>query len=170
MATWILWAALPMIAAAAAFAEGAGTAALSIGGTGLGPLLVFSAGVLARTGVWDFNKVNALCVASAFAATLGWWVTSEPLVAAVLATAGDAAAFVPTLRRILSSPGQENPWVYISGLLSSSTALLVLPDLTLTGALFPGYIACACVTALLLELRSPTADRSRDLIAAPVAD
>lgn len=150
--TWVLWAAVPMIAAAAALASGAGLSALSTLSAGAGPAMILAASLLGphRAKRWPVKRADLACGGLALLAVAGWAVTGSGLVAVVLSVLADSLAGVPTMRKAWSHPSTETPWGYISGVVSGATGLLTLHVWNPTNWLFPAYLLVWCGALVLL--------------------
>ena len=150
LVTWGLWATVPVIAAAAALAEGSGLSAVSVLATGLGPALILGAGLMGRATKWAVTRADLVCGALAVAAAVGWLATGVGLVAVVLAVAADGLAAMPTVHKAWRYPRTESPWGYVAGVLSGVTGLVTLDTWGMVNWLFPAYVIMLCAGVLAL--------------------
>lgn len=134
--SWIIWHLVDDIAVAAQFAAGAGAG-----------LLATLAGSLASLGIafLAIQRRAAITITrfdwSTFAITLSaiplWIITKEPLSAALIATAINAAAFLITMRKAWADPASENATAYLVYTAGWLFGILALVDYNLTSTLYP---------------------------------
>lgn len=139
--TWLLWALAPLIGAAAAFAEGAGWAAVPTFTAGLAALLVFAASFMNPKAYWKLGTFDYLCGACSLLALVLWAVTRDPVTALILAILGDALAALPTLAKAWKQPASESASVYWAGLVNALTAFAAVRDWTFPEYGFAVYLA-----------------------------
>lgn len=138
--TWLLWSVAPLIAAAAALADGVRWAALPVFMAGFGPLLVFAASFFGRGAYWKLEPFDYWCSAFSVLALALWALTREPLVAIGFAILSDGAAAMPTLIKSWNHPHTESIEVYTTGLFNSLTSLFALKEYNAVELSFPAYL------------------------------
>ena len=79
--TWLMWAVAPLIATAAAIADGVTWAVLPVFMAGFGPLLVFVASFVNRNSYWKLETFDYLCGICSILALVFWGITQNPVVA-----------------------------------------------------------------------------------------
>ena len=84
-----------------------------------------------------------------------WYVTKDPLYAALLVTAIDLLGYYPSFRKAYGKPFEENPVAFAFGFLSSLTATLAVEEYSLTSASYPAAITVtnAVFVAMILWRR-----------------
>jgi len=150
--TWSLWATIPLIAAAAAWLDGAGPAALTIAAGGFGAAIMVAAVLVGphRHNRWPISRADVLCAALALFAVAGWLVTGSGLAAVIFATVADVFAGLPTVGKVWSHPTSESHWAHSGGAAVALTGILTLQHVSLTTVLFPAYIVVFNVVVVTL--------------------
>ncbi|HOZ37063.1 MAG TPA: hypothetical protein PLR18_04545 [bacterium] len=138
--SWLLWSTAPLIAAVAAFSDGARWAVLPVFMSGFCPLLIFIGSFLNRQAYWRLEKFDYLCGLFSILALIFWAITKQPLVAIIFSVLSDGLAAVPTIVKGYRHPETELPIVYLVGIFSALTGFLVLKTFALTEILFPIYL------------------------------
>lgn len=136
----LLWAIAPMIAAWAAFADGAHRAILPIFMSGFGPFLIFLSSFANKNAYWQLEKIDYFCGISSALALILWWTTKEPMLATIFAILADILAAIPTLIKWRKYPETETIWAFVWGLFSASTSFFALKTLNFTELAFPIYL------------------------------
>ncbi len=146
--TWLLWGIVPLIAAAAAFTDGARWPALPAFASGVGSLIVFAASFANKKTGWRLNNFDYLCGASSILALFFWYLTKDPLVAIFLAIISDFFSTIPTLAKAWRYPETENITPYITGLVNLATPFFAMKNWAPSEYAFPLY--CVIMGSILL--------------------
>jgi hypothetical protein len=141
--TWLLWSVIPLIAVAAALADGVRWAVLPVFMAGFGPLLVFISSFINSQSYWKLDKFDYICGAFSALAIVLWWITKEPLLAIILSIAGDGFAEAPTLIKIWKYPDTETATLYFFGVFNAFTSFFALKTFSASELAFPIYIIIA---------------------------
>jgi YVTN family beta-propeller protein len=166
--SFFMWTTEGAIAFASSAAAGAGIGALLVSGAAV---VVLASVVIAtfvpqmrghRIGVdpapWWQAWVDRLCLTICALALVGWWLTSNPLVALVLAIITDAVACVPTLVRAWR--GEEDWFPYLGFAINAFCAFVVITDWSMAQWAFTYYQLVACILLTLTPLlRNKPANR-----------
>ncbi len=122
--TYLIWAAGPLIAAAAGLASGAAWALLPVFMSGLGPFLIFLASFVNPRAYWKLGILDWTCGALAVAALVFWRITNEPNIAIVFAILADGLALLPTAIKSWKHPETETGTSYLTSLINVITGLI----------------------------------------------
>ncbi|MGB6436084.1 MAG: hypothetical protein WBF59_18915, partial [Bradyrhizobium sp.] len=151
--TWLLWALVPLIAAAAQWRAGVGISTLVVLSVGAGPACVVLASFVQRTGSWRLGPFDYLCGACSLAALALWAITGDPVTAIVLSILADAAAALPTLRKAWLAPATENRRAYLISLVGMVLGIFSVQEATFTAYAFNAYlVAVSGILVLILYL------------------
>ena len=157
--TWGLWTAAPLIAFAAMVSDGVGLSALMTFSSGFGPGIVFTASFFTKKARWKITRFDYVCAALSVAALIGWYLSSEPLIAVSLAIAADALALLPTLKKSWQHPHTESASPFVAASISALIALLTIDSWQAITFLFPLYIFTLCAAlSLIIWLRTKRLD------------
>ena len=152
--TWSLWAAAPLIGAAAAITSGADVwAIVRVFLAGFMPLLVFLASFANRQSYWRLNKFDLGCGALSVAALIVWAVADSPRSAIVLAAAADGFAAIPTLTKAWRFPETETGAMFLGSFLSSVLVMPSIPVWNIENAAFTVYLASASAAMMFVIYR-----------------
>lgn len=99
---------------------------------------------------WWQGWVDRLCLTICGLALVGWWVTSNPLVALILAIVTDGVACVPTLVRAWR--GEEDWLPYLGFAINAACAFAVITDWSMAQWAFTYYQLVACILLTLTPL------------------
>lgn len=136
--TWTIWSLVVSLAFLGQWAKGGGAGAWSTGITGL---IVIIITVLAlRNPTRDIARSDKIFFVLALLAIVPWLVTQDPTVSIIMATAIDAAAFVPTIRKTLKHPHSETLATYSINILRHGLSLFALGNYNLATVLYPTYL------------------------------
>lgn len=152
--SWFLWAAAPIIGAAAAFSKGVGWAALPVFMAGFCPLLIFISSFFNKKSYWKPEPLDYVCGALSILALILWLITKQPLIAIIFAIASDGMAALPTLIKSFKFPETESGLAYLTGLFNAATSFLAIKIWTPTEYAFPLYLVTVC-TLLSLAVYRP---------------
>jgi hypothetical protein len=156
--TWLLWAAVPLIAVAAQLRSGVGASAIVTASASLGPAAVLSASFLNRGAYWRLGPFDYVCGALALAALVAWMATSQPDLAIALSILADFAAALPTFRKAWAAPETEDRRTFALSAAGMVFGLASVQQASFAGYAFNLYLLAAnCGLVLLLSLprRSP---------------
>ncbi len=138
--SFFLWALAPMIAVVAALVQGVTWAVLPGFIAGFGPLLVLLASFRNKNAIWKLGPFDWACGALSLAALLLWLITKNPNIAILFAILSDGAACVPTLKKGWTHPESETIWLYVTGIFSATTGILVAKNMGFSEIAFPVYL------------------------------
>lgn len=144
--TWLMWAAAPLIATAAALVDGVKVAVLPVFMAGFGPLLVLLASFVNPKSYWKLEKFDYFCGSLSILALVLWYITKEPNIAIILAITSDGFAAIPTLVKSWKEPESETASPYIATVFSSLAGLLVIKEWRFSEYAFPIYLILVCST------------------------
>ncbi|MGA7719479.1 MAG: hypothetical protein WCB33_26580 [Bradyrhizobium sp.] len=151
--TWLLWALVPLIAAAAQWRAGVGISTLVVLSVGAGPACVVLASFVRGTGSWRLGPFDYLCGACSLAALALWAITGDPVTAIVLSILADAAAALPTLRKAWLAPATEDRRAYLISLVGMALGIFSVQEATFTAYAFNAYlVAVSGLLVLILYL------------------
>ena len=144
--TWVLWTLLTGVIAAAQVAGHAGAGAWATTLTAsLGMIIV----VFAFTrGERHITRGDWITFILGLGAIPLWYITKNPLSAAIVATSIDVIAYYPTFRKSYSKPGEEMILSYILGNIRHVLSILAMDVTSATTLLYP-LVVFAVNTALI---------------------
>lgn len=158
--SFFMWTTEAAIAFAASAAAGASLGALIVSGSAAGVLgAVFVATfvpqlrgkhVAVDPAPWWQAWVDRLCLTVCALALFGWWLTSNPLVALILAITTDAVAAIPTFVR--GWRGEEDWFPYLGFAINAACAFVVITDWALAQWAFTYYQLVICILLTLIPL------------------
>ncbi|MFT5111648.1 MAG: hypothetical protein ACI8P9_000968 [Parasphingorhabdus sp.] len=149
LVTWFMWMLAPAVSAGAALASDAdvwATTRVIVGG--FVPLMVLAAAFVSKHGHWQLTRFDLGCGALSLLALIFWGVVDSPLMAIVLATAGNTVASVPTLIKAWKFPETETSITFATSFISSLLILPSIPVWNIENAAF--QILLLLTTGLLL--------------------
>ncbi len=148
--TWFLWALAPLIAFTAQIQEGVGLEAVLTFSVGFNPLLVFLASFLNKKAQWKLTKFDFICGGLSILGLILWFITKDPIMAIVFAILADTLAALPTVVKSWKEPETENYWPFLTAIINSGIALLIVKDWNFATAGFTIYIFSLCVLLTVL--------------------
>lgn len=150
--TWSLWAAAPIIAAAASVAAGGDIwTALRTLIAGIAPLIVVFVSFLNSRAYWRLGPFDFGCGVLSIIALVAWLMTDSPRLAVLLAATADGVASLPTLRKAWRNPESETRVTFLFGLISNCILLPSIPVWNIENAAFPLYLlAINCSLSLAM--------------------
>lgn len=101
-------------------------------------LLIFGFALL--KGNRQFSHLDWICLSLAILAIALWVVTDQPLIAAVLVTAGDALGYIPTYVKGYKKPREENIAPMLVGAIIPILSIPALENFTLSNWLYPASL------------------------------
>ncbi|MDD5587461.1 MAG: hypothetical protein PHY92_11020 [Alphaproteobacteria bacterium] len=137
--SWIVWALLMFIGAAAQYSDQAGVGAWATGIGGVMCLVV--AGLSLFYGEKTITRGDWASFIAALAVIPLWLVTSSPLTATVLVTLIDGLGFYPTCRKSYKNPHQEAALLFFVFALTNLMRLYAVEHYSPTTALYPAALA-----------------------------
>lgn len=138
--SWFLWSVAPLIATAAALADGVRLAVLPVFMSGFAPLLIFILSFFNKQSYWKLGFFDYLCGASSVLALVLWAITNQPIVAIVFAVLADGFAAMPTLYKAWKFPETESVEAYSTGVINAGTSFFAISTWTLSSLAFPIYL------------------------------
>ncbi len=148
--TWWIWAAAPLIWAAATItSQWFIWAVLPVFMAGFIPLIIFLASFINKKSYWELWKLDYWCLALAILALLLWFITEQPLLAIIFWVLADFLAAIPLLIKVHKYPETETIWPFAAGLIANISAFLVIENWVLEEYLFPLYLTVICFTIIL---------------------
>ncbi|MCU0652748.1 MAG: hypothetical protein MUD10_00620 [Candidatus Pacebacteria bacterium] len=141
--SWFMWSLGSFVAAAAAFADGVGWAAIPVFMSGVGPFLVFMASFANKNAYWKLGKFDYLCGLFSVLALALWAATREAAVAVLFAIISDIFACVPTIAKAWKHPETESGITHIATLFNGLTSFAAIKAWNFTSYAFPVYLSAA---------------------------
>ena len=148
--TWLLWAFVPVIAAAAQWRSGVGISTLVVLSVGASPACVVLASFVGGTGSWKLGPFDYVCGACALAALALWAMTGDPVTAIVLSILGDTAAALPTLRKAWLAPATEDRRAYLISFIGMIVGFFSVQEATFSACAFNAYLVAGSGTLVLI--------------------
>ncbi|MBI5456172.1 hypothetical protein HY969_00350 [Candidatus Kaiserbacteria bacterium] len=143
--TWFIFFIIDGTVFVAQLVSGAGPGAWVIGVSSFMNSIVFLFALV--RGEKRIVRVDWVCLICAFLGIVLWWITSEPFLGVLFATAADAIAKIPTFRKSYLRPNEESVSLWSLDIIKFSLGLVALSSFTVTTAIFP---AEAAITNVLL--------------------
>lgn len=137
--SFALWTILLLISLFAQLSAGASWSVLMLVGDtiGTGTILVLC---LAGYGYKKYGWLEKICFILAIIAIISWQVTSQPLLAIILAIVADILAAIPTLAKSYRDPWSESPTMWFMMCASATLSLLSTTIYNAENMLFSSYI------------------------------
>ena len=135
--TWIMWAVAPLLAFAIEVQQHVGVSSFTTLLFGIMPIFVLIASTKNPNGQWKISVFDAVCGVVSIIGLVVWLSTNHPTWGLVAQVVADAVAGLPTLHKAMRHPQTESPFAFLTGVVNSALALLVLHHWTTSGALFP---------------------------------
>lgn len=148
--TWFVLSVLTGLVFVAQVQQDAGFGAWTTGTTTVMSLIIF--GFSIKKGTRDITAADTITFLAALVALGVWIFTKQPLVSVILATAIEALAFVPTIRKTLQRPEQETFTTFSLAVLRNGLALTIMSSYSVVTVLFPASLVVmnAIMSVLLL--------------------
>jgi hypothetical protein len=147
--TWLLWALVPLIAAAAQWRSGVGISTLVVLSVGLSPACVVLASFIGG-GSWKLGPFDYICGACALAALALWAMTGDPVTAIVLSILGDTAAALPTVRKSWLAPETEDKRAYLFAFIGMVLGIFAVEEATFAAYAFNAYLVAGSGTLVAI--------------------
>ncbi len=113
-----------------------------------------------KRGVGGTNKLDIVCLVSAFVGIAGWVITNNPHVALYLSIFASLCGFIPTVKKTYLMPHTENTLSWSMAAVAATMNLLAVPRLELYLISYPLYTFTFDTIEALLTL-SPRTGRRR---------
>ena len=139
--TWLVWGLLDATVCFAQISKGESAGAWVLGFSAAANFLIVILALL-----WGERRIaliDWICLAGAFVSIALWQITRDPTLAVVLVTLTDALAFVPTYRKGYLRPDEETVTEFGFAAAKFALGFLALTTLSVTTALYPGYLVVA---------------------------
>ena len=147
--SWFMWALAPLVSIGAAFSADADIwASVRVIVGGIVPALVFFASFINRNSYWRLTPFDLICGVLSLIALVFWGLVDSPLVAILLATAGNTFASIPTFFKAWNYPETETRLTYVTSFLSAILIVPAIPEWNIENAAF--QIMLIVTTACLL--------------------
>lgn len=132
----LVWTVVSAIASFAQYSANAGPGAWA---TGLTALCCFAVVLLSlrQKADWSHTRGDWTAFLGALAIIPLWYVTKNPLVAALLATLIDVLAYIPSFRKFYNRPHDDMIFVYFVANLKHLASILAIVDYSTTTLVFP---------------------------------
>jgi len=148
--TWIIWGTLAAIGFAVQYVEKGGPGAWNLGAAaGINFVVAGAAGFYGEKNIFRSDWIAFLI---ALAAIPVWWMTDNPLWAAVIVSAIDVVAFYPTVRKSWLKPEEEGASAFFIGALQFLLSIFALEKATLTTVLYPAIVVSMNILLVLMLL------------------
>ncbi len=128
LVSWFFWGLAPLIGTCLQLKAGAGLSVLPVFAAGLAGVLVFTAGIIKRTGYWKISKLDIACGVFSLCSLILWIVTRNTDIAIVFAILADGVAYIPTLMKAWKSPETESASGYLPGIFNNTLGLLIITN------------------------------------------
>jgi hypothetical protein len=152
LVTWFLWMLAPAISAGAAITADADLwASTRVIVAGLVPMAILVAAFLSKQGHWKLTRFDLWCGAISILALVFWTLVDTPLIAILLASAGNTIAAVPTFFKAWNFPQTETRVTYVTSFISSLIILPAIPVWNIENAAFQ-ILLLASTSILLLAV------------------
>lgn len=148
--TWFVWGLLQGVIYFADVAKGAGAGEWIVA---FGSTMCFV--VFAMSLFRGEKRIVKLDVASLSLALLGiilWIITSNPLLAVVLATTVDVLGFVPTFRKAYHRPKEEAVMNFALGSIAFTISIFALQSVNLVTVMFPATVGVIDAVFVIMVL------------------
>jgi hypothetical protein len=146
--TWLIWALIAGIAFAAQLIKGGGAGAWASGYT-----MLLCTGVFLLSfsrGEKEIVLIDWISLAIGLMALVMWAVTNDPLNAVILAVIANTIGYVPTVRKSIAKPYQEDMRSYAISLIKWVCAIAALDSFNATNLLYP--VGATVVTAAFVVM------------------
>lgn len=155
--SWGAWAALLAEVTFASFVTGQYPSALYTGicAAACGTVTVLSL----RRGDWTVTWLDVLSLTAVTAGLVLLMVVRSPAATVIVAAAADLAAYLPTIRHAWDEP-REEPWFVYLLFGAGATLTLAAAEITVTGVLYPLYLAVADFFVAVIIVGQRRAERA----------
>lgn len=156
--SWIIWATLMAIGAAAQWSDNAGPGAWSVAASAVFCLMISVASFINK-GERYITRSDWLSFVSSLATIPLWIATDNPLYSVILITLIDALGYYPTFRKGYFHPNDENLLPYAMGIPKHIFGLIALLNVSWITFLYPASLVFmnTCFITMLLWRRKALA-------------
>ena len=146
--SFFVWFVLSIVFFLSLFAEGIGWAAVYPAAGVVGAGVIWCLSIKHGYGTLDRFHMHALFLAGL--AIVGWAITTEPIVAILLAIVADFSGLVLTWRKTARYPQTESVVAWSLGVLAALFALMSVPEASFEVVLFPIYYLFVNASVVLI--------------------
>ncbi len=152
LVTWSMWALAPLVGTGAALSAHADPwTIVRIFLAGFLPVLVIVAVIIKPQGYWKLTPFDILCGVCSLVALVAWLFAGKPVLAVVLAAAGDGFAAIPTIIKSWKHPETETGFTFIMSLVSILLVIPSIPNLRVENWAFQIYLV-VCNSLLVIAV------------------
>ena len=108
LVSWGIWMLAPFIGVFFQIKSGVGLSVLPVFMAGFGPLIIITAALLTKNGVWKINSFDLFCGLISLISLFLYVVTHNLGISILFAILSDALAFIPTLVKSWKHPESES--------------------------------------------------------------
>jgi len=137
-ATWWIWAILGIVIAASYRSSGGIDSSWSPIGNSVG--IVAIALLSLKYGEGGYTKLDIGCLIGAAVGIVAWFLTNQPVVALIIATAVDMVGAIPTITKTYYRPEGENMTAWSMFLIGNSINLFAISVWSFAIAFYPVYV------------------------------
>ena len=151
--SWLLWAIVTAIVFALQITNHAGAGSYTTLTSALICFLVIS--ISLKKGIKnDITKSDKIFLTLALTSLAVWLITKQAVLSAILATATDLLAFIPTVRKSWNNPHSETIFTYYLNTLRFVLVLYALDQYTVITALYPiSWLIINGLFAIMLKVK-----------------
>ncbi|HKD97596.1 MAG TPA: hypothetical protein VKB69_08325 [Micromonosporaceae bacterium] len=158
--TWCIWSMLGVVAFFAQLADGPNWSLLMVGVQAASMAFVFALSV--RRGVGSLGPVDLALMGVAVLGIIGWYASSEPIVATACVVVADLAGVLLMLPKVWRDPGSETPSSFAMAAASGFLATAAVGALDPALLLYPAYFGVVnAATAALIVARRRVLSRQK---------
>jgi len=138
--SWLMWGLPPIIAAIAAFADGARWEVLPVFFSGFVSILVCIAALTNRRSYWKLGSFDYLCGVFSLLALILWAIVKDPNIAIICAICSDIFASIPTFQKFWQHPGSDAITPFVTGLFATTMSFFMIDTWHFSSYAFPTYL------------------------------
>ena len=151
--SWLIWSITPLITFFAELSVGAGQIAIVTLALGISPMLVVLAALKTDRRLFKLDRLDAFCIFIAVTGIVVWALSSDPILAIVLAITADAISCIPTIRKTIRKPETEYPLTYFLSASSMVIAILATKEVSFAAFAFPVFVLTLNSLMTVLAMR-----------------
>lgn len=158
--SWLGWAFITALGAAAMFAEGSTWAVSILLANTVLCLAIAGYSIVTRMGVWSTGIYDYIFFGLGILGLILWQTLDMPILALICAIIADLSFGLPTIIKSYKDPSTETPFVWITSALSGLLSLFAVQNFAFHEAAYPVYLFVYDTIVMLLVLRiihKPTA-------------
>jgi hypothetical protein len=133
--TWTIWSITMFIAFAAQLSAGAHLGAYHTGFLALS--CIFICALALKYGEKNITRADVIYLSAALVAIPVWFITDTALYAVIIVLVVDMLGFLPTIRKSIAKPHEENAQYYFIETFSFGFAILAIESYSVTTTLYP---------------------------------